>query len=176
MLFPRYFCNVSMKIWCFWNTLWRQKSPPPVSGVREEEGASRKAGGWALGGTPGPRGCLGRHLHRSCSGPQPLTFLFKPPATRGSRFLLLHFAIKRLWSEILSNGVRSILHRPPITIAEWWFSIAEFNSWLKNDRFHFPLLTQPATSWCSTSIFKIFPRFTVFSLFILQSNSRVYNA
>lgn len=147
-----------------------------VEWERRRGPAGRPADGrW--GGPPAPEAALGG----TCTARAPARSPWPPCSNHlrqeGADFYFFPLpSSKRLWSEILSNGVRSILHRPPITIAEWWLSIAEFNSWLKNDRFHFPLLTQPATSWCSTSIFKIFPRFTVFSLFIIQSNSRVYNA
>lgn len=177
LLFPMciyIFFNVSIKIWCFWNSLEREIIS---SSARRAGGANRTTSWCMLGWTPSLRDCLVQQVHHPCCSLQSITLLFKVSATRGSRFLFLCFAIKCLWSEILSSEVRSILHRPPIIITEWWFSITEFNRWLKNDRFHFPLLlTQPATSWCGMPIFKIFPRFTVFSLFTIQSNSRVYSA
>lgn len=146
-----FFFYVSIKIWCFWNSLEIEISS---SSERRAGGANRTTSWCVMGWTPSLRDCFVQQVHHPYSCLQPLTLLFKLSATRGSRFLFLCFAIKCLWSEILSNE-RSILHRPPITITEWWFSIAEFNRWLKNDRFHFPLLlTQPATSWCSTPIFK----------------------
>lgn len=114
--------------------------------MRERRGGGQQEGQLVRAGVdPGLRDCLVRQVQRSRSCLQPLTSLFKPSATRGSRFLFLCFAIKRLWSETLSNGVRSILHRPPITITDCGFPSLNLTDDLKMTDFisHFSSLSRP---------------------------------
>lgn len=102
--------NASKNIWCFLNTSWRQKSSP----VRKQAGEGQPAGtpvdacqGGPLAWETASSSKCTAHT-TACS---PWSHCWNSLQQEGKQiFVSFVFAIKHLWSEILSNGVRSILH------------------------------------------------------------------